>query len=352
MLKTKKFLVTKKGGKMVETKNKMERYSKHIILKEIGKNGQKKLLSSKIAIIGCGALGTHIANNMARAGVGRIIIVDRDFVEIDNLQRQILFDEEDAVKRIPKVMAAKKKLKKINSEIEIIPIIEDVNPSNIENIIKDVDLVIDATDNLETRFLINDACIKNDIPWIYGAVIGTEGMSMNILPGKTACLRCFLQMPTSFLPTCETEGVLNTAVAIIASIESTEAIKILLNKKIREEAIYIDIWNSIWLPIKVEKKKDCIACGKREFEFLNGKVTQVKTLCGNAVQINPTKEILLKDLYNRLKEIVDVIDFNEYFLRFKINDYEFTVFKNGRTIIKGCDDEKLAKSLFSKYIGS
>jgi len=199
----------------------LERYSRQILLSEIGREGQKKLLSSTVAIIGCGALGTVIANSLVRAGVGRVKIVDRDYIEPNNLQRQVLFDEEDIAKGLPKAIAAAEKLRKVNSQVELEPIVADVNPDNIERIIGDVDLVMDGTDNFETRFLINDACVKHDIPWVYGAVIATYGMTMTILPHRTPCFRCFLaEMPVpGSTPTCDMVGVLGPAVNVIASLE-------------------------------------------------------------------------------------------------------------------------------------
>ncbi len=333
----------------------MKRYEKHMLLKEIGKKGQKKLLSSSVMIVGCGALGNVVANSLTRAGVGKIKIVDRDYVEIDNLHRQILFDEKDAEERKPKAIASAEKLRNINSEIEIVPVIADVNSSNIEKILHDVDLVIDGTDNMETRFLINDACIKHGVPWIYGAVVATEGMTMNILPEKTACLRCLIQkMPApGVLPTCDTVGVLNTAVNIIASLQATEAIKILIGEKIRRDAIHVDVWNGTWFPIRIERDKECITCRKHVFEFLKKEQADVTILCGkNAVQINPQKttKISFKKLNKRLKNVGDV-SYNEYMLRFKIDEYEFIIFEDGRVIIKGVGSKELAKSLYAKYIG-
>jgi len=335
----------------------MARYEKHMLLSEIGREGQRKLLESSIAIIGCGALGSVMASSLARAGVGKIKIVDRDYVELDNLHRQVLFDEEDVKKRLPKAVAAAEKLKKIDSEIEVETVIADVNPSNIEEIIKDVDLVLDGVDNMETRFLINDACIKHNIPWVYGAVIATEGMTMNILPGKTACLRCLIQKipPPGALPTCDTAGVLNTAVNIIASLQATEAIKILAGREARKEAIHVDVWKATWTSIKVEKQADCTTCGKKIFEFLDAKKqANVTVLCGRkAVQINPSmkSKISFEDLHNKLKNVVDEITYNEYMLRFKVEEHEFIVFEDGRTIIKGVGDVSTAKSLYAKYIG-
>ena len=330
----------------------MERYAKQIILREIGREGQRKLLNSKVAIVGCGALGSMMANNLARAGIGKIKVIDRDYVELDNLQRQFLYDEEDAKQSLPKAIACYNKLRKINSEIEIEPVIADVNPSNIESLIKGYDLVLDATDNMETRFLINDACHKNRIPWIYSAVIATEGMTLNILPGK-ACLRCFIQSMPSSLPTCETEGILNTTVAIVASIATTEAMKILLGKDVREEALYVDAWRNEFLTIKVKKRKNCPTCNGN-YEFLNKKTgSQFIALCGrNAYQIMPMKKLSIEDVYEKVKKIAKILAYKDYMLRFSIENYEFIVFPDGRIIIKGVKDEKIAKSLYSRYIGN
>jgi len=247
-----------------------KRYEKHILLSEIGMDGQKKLFSSTVLIIGCGGLGNTIANNLTRAGIGRLILADSDYVEIDNLHRQILFDEQDAHKKMLKVLAAAEKLRRINSEVEIIPVNETISASNIERLTRDVDLVIDGTDNIESRFLINDACIKQGIPWIYGAVLATEGITMNILPEISACFRCLIKdVPSQgVLPVCQEEGVLNTAVNVIASLQSTEALKILLGKMARKGAVHVDVWYGTWTTLKIEKSSCCITCGKRIFEFL------------------------------------------------------------------------------------
>ena len=256
----------------------IKRYEKHILLKEIREKGQRKLFSSNVAIVGCGGLGNIIANNLIRAGIGKIILVDNDYVELTNIHRQILFDERDARKKNLKVVVAAKKLRVINSEVEIVPVVNNINASNIEELIKNVDLVMDGTDNLETRFLINDTCVKHGIPWIYGAVIATEGMTMNILPDETACFRCLIRNIPSrgTLPTCDTAGILNTAVNVIASLQSTEAIKLLIGEKVRKEALHIDIWYGTWTQLRVEKAPLCITCRKKVFEFLEGKQTKYK----------------------------------------------------------------------------
>jgi len=334
------------------------RYSRQILFSEIGEDGQEMIQKASVLIIGCGALGTMSANHMARAGIGRIKIADRDYVELDNLQRQIMFDEDDARDRLPKVFAAEKKLKKINSEIRIEPLFQDVNPSNIEPLVCTVDLVLDATDNIETRFLINDACIKNGVPWIYGGVIGSSGMTMNIIPGKSACFRCFNENPPppGIMPTCDTVGVLNGVPGIIASIQVTEALKILTGRqKASNVLLHIDLWESMFSQLKITQNPDCPTCGLGRFDFLSGDTySETFSLCGrNAVQITPAGDniIDLKTMKERLMPLGDVHD-NGFFLSFKIDRYELNIFPEGRTMIKRTTDESIARSLFAKYIGA
>jgi adenylyltransferase/sulfurtransferase len=330
------------------------RYSRQILLEKITEKGQQKLATSHVAVIGCGALGTVIANNLARSGIGHIKIVDRDLVELNNLQRQNLFEEEDVGH--PKASVAAKKLRRINSEIEIEPVVDDVNYENIENIITGMDVVLDGTDNMPTRFLINDACIKHGIPWIYGGAIETHGMTMNILPDKTACFRCIVQeLPQAgLLPTCDTVGVLNSIPAIIASIESTEAIKIILKRDINNTLLVYDVWQHDFNVIEIERRKNCECCVKHNFEFLEAKKKEmIMSLCGsNAVQITPIKQgkISFEELEQKLRKIGDV-NRDEIVLKFKIPNYEFNIFRNGRTIIHGTNDKTIAKSLYAKYIG-
>ena len=335
-----------------------DRYSRQMILPNIGEEGQKTLLKSKIAIIGCGALGTVVANNLVRAGVGRTLIVDRDFVEMNNLQRQILFDEDDI--GIPKAVAAAEKLKRVNSDVEIETMVKDLNHMNAEKIMSGVDLVLDGTDNMQTRFLINDVCVKGEIPWIYTAAVGTYGMMMTIVPGRTPCFRCFLpDVPEpGSLPTCDTAGILNTISAIIASIESTEAIKILLGKKITTNAesnlTFYDVWSNIFDKVTIIRDKKCRCCVEHKFDFLNAAKEEIITsLCGrNAIQITPAQpaDISFKSLAERLKRLGEV-RFNNFILVFKERDKEISLFKDGRVIIKGTDDEKVARSLYARFIG-
>ena len=335
-----------------------DRYLRQVILPNIGVEGQKTLLKSKIAIIGCGALGTVAANNLVRAGVGKISIIDRDFVELNNLQRQILFDEDDI--GIPKAVAAAEKLERVNSDVEIEAMVKDLNHMNAEKIMSGVDLVLDGTDNMQTRFLINDVCVKNKIPWIYTGAVGTYGMMMPIVPGRTPCFRCFLpDVPgPGSLPTCDTAGVLNTTPAIIASIESTEAIKILLKENMttntESNLIFYDVWSNTVEKIAVMRDKRCRCCIQHKFDFLNAAKKEIITsLCGrNAFQITPAKsaDISLKSLAERLKRSGEV-RFNHFMLVFKERDKEISLFKDGRAIIKGTDDEKVARSLYARFVG-
>jgi len=335
------------------------RYSRQVILENIGKEGQEKLLNSSVAIVGCGALGTVAANNLARAGVGKITIIDRDFVELNNLQRQMLFDENDV--GAPKAVAAAQKLSEINSEIEVIPVIKDLNYTNAEELIANVDIVIDGTDNILTRMLVNDICVKNGIPWIYTGAIGTSGMSMNILPGK-ACVRCLYPgVPKAgSLPTCDTMGVLNTATVIMGSIETTEVIKILLGYYDNEEStdsnlIVYDTWNHSFDSIKVRKNEKCECCGNSNYEYIDSDEQEIITsLCGrNAIQITPAdpKELSLKKIAENLKKLGEV-KCSDFIMIFTTEDIEISLFRDGRAIIKGTDDGKVARSVYARYIGT
>ena len=336
----------------------LERYIRQIIFPPLGEEGQRRLLDSSVVIIGCGGLGCNIASLLTRAGVGHIKVVDRDYVELDNLQRQTLFDEEDIERGLPKAIAAAEKLRKVNSQVEIEPLVADVHYRNVEEIIKDMDLVLDGTDNFETRYLINDACVKHDTPWIYGGAVGSYGMTMNIIPHQTPCLRClFVQIPPpGTTPTCETAGILGAVPAIIGSIEANEALKLLTGKgKPNEGLIHIDLWENTFEIFRVARQETCPACGQGKFEFLEAKeVAMVTSLCGrNAVQITPMTEVTisLPTLAKRLQAIGEVT-FNEFMLRFQVDDYLVTIFPDARAIIRGTSDETVARNLYAKYIGT
>jgi molybdopterin/thiamine biosynthesis adenylyltransferase len=336
-----------------------ERYSRQILFQPIGKEGQEKLLNSKVLLVGCGALGAAHAEMLARAGVGKLRIVDRDFVEYTNLQRQTLFSETDAKERLPKAIAAKNRVAEINSEIEIEPIVADVNYSNVESLIKDCDLVLDGTDNFQVRYLINDACVKTKKTWIYGAAVAGYGATMTIIPKKTPCLRCiFEEMPgAGNSPTCDTAGVIMPIIASVSAIQITEAFKILTGNlgELHKSLIQIDVWRNDWRKIKLNKPNpDCETCEKGNFEFLEAEAGEfTAVLCGrDAVQIAPSRasKIDLQNLAEKLKNLADV-EQNEYLLRLNIDDYELTVFRDGRAIIRGTEDATIARSIYAKFVG-
>ncbi len=342
------------------------RYIRQEIFPEIGRKGQQKLRKSTVAIIGLGALGSVSAGLLARAGIGKLILIDRDIVELTNLQRQSLFDEKDVGK--PKALAAKEHLNEINSDIKINFFIDDLNFDNIEKILNieknNLDLILDCTDNLETRFLINDFCVKNGIPFIYSSAVGSKGYVFNIIPNKSyACLRCFLKEAAQ-LDTCETAGVLNAITNLISSIQVNEAIKIILNNKnIEKRLLFFDVWKNELLKIKVKKNPSCICCIKNNFEYLTGKKSsKIIKLCGDNVYQIRLKSIdkkMFNNLKNKLKKIgkvgnerarsefSHVTDFG-----YCINlDNKMTIFNDGRALIKA-KDEKEAKSLYSRFVGN
>ena len=335
------------------------RYSRQILFNRIRKSGQEKLLNSRVLLVGCGALGASHAEILARAGIGFLRIVDRDFVEFSNLQRQTLFSENDAKERLPKAVAAKNRIKEINSEIEVEAIIADVNNSNVESFVKDVDLVLDGTDNFQIRYLVNDACVKLNKTWIYGAAVSSYGTTMTIIPNETPCLRCiFEEIPNAgSAPTCDMAGVIQPIITSISAIQTTEALKILTGKtdKLHRSLMQIDVWENVWRKIKLgEANADCVCCGQKKFEFLDAENADFFTaLCGrDAVQIQPQNSngIDLKQLAEKLKNSGE-IKLNEYLLRLTVEKYELTVFKDARAIIRGTDDISTARSVYARYIG-
>ena len=339
----------------------LDRYSRQTLFAPLGKAGQERLRSSSVTIIGCGALGTAFANNLCRAGIGRLVIADRDYIELNNLQRQILFDEDDVARHVPKAIAAIERLRHVNSDVRLEALVEDINADGIESLVRETDLILDATDNFETRYLLNDVCIKYRRPWIYSGVIASYGVTMNILPGDTPCLRCvFPEMPLpGTTPTCDTAGVLNGIVGAITGIAATEVLKILLNsEKISRDMVWMDVWENTSERIALPRQPDCPACGQHHYEFLDSLAgTSSTSLCGrNAVQVrgsvgNGANKMDYATLAERLQPIGKV-SYNEYLLRFSVDGYEFTVFPDARAIIKGTDDEQIARSLYARYIGA
>ncbi len=337
-----------------------ERYSRQVLFPEIGKTGQERLLNSRVLLVGCGALGASHAEMLARAGVGRLRIVDRDFVEFTNLQRQTLYKESDAADRLPKAIAAKSRIAEINSEVDVEAIIADVNHSNVESLIDGCELVLDGTDNFQIRYLLNDACVKLGRTWIYGAAVSSYGTTMTVIPGETPCLRCiFDEMPDAgSSPTCDTAGVIMPIIATVAATQVAEAIKILVGDtaSLHQSLMQFDIWANDRQRIKLGKPSaDCKCCGRHVYEFLDAEAPEFSAvLCGrDAVQIAPPRSVDLDliSLAEKLRGIADVKQ-NEYLVRFVSGANEVTVFRDGRAIVKGTDDVALARSLYAKYIGN
>lgn len=337
-----------------------ERYSRQVLFAPIGPDGQRALSDSRVLILGCGALGASHAEMLGRAGVGFLRLADRDFVELSNLQRQTLFSEDDARNRIPKAIAAKNRLSEINSETELEAVVADVNQSNAADLIADVDLIMDGTDNFQVRYLINDASVKLGKPWIYGAAVSSYGTTMTIIPGKTPCMRCIFEEmpPAGSSPTCDTAGVLQSVVVSVSSIQVTEAIKLLTGNagSLHGSLLQVDVWNNDWRKIETgDPNPECKACGLGQFEFLNADVSElVSTLCGrDAIQIMPPNAVRidLKSLSERLRPL-GMTKQNEYLLRLDVDGYELTVFRDSRAIIKGTDDPSVARNVYAKYVGS
>lgn len=337
----------------------LDRYSRQLLFAPIGEEGQRKLLGSRAVLIGCGALGTVLANSLVRAGLGSLVIVDRDFVEENNLQRQVLFDEEDVASRLPKAVAAADKLRRTNSKVTIESVVKDATHANIESLTRDADIILDGTDNFEARLLINDVAVKTSTPWIYAGVISAYGVTMNVIPGKTPCLRCVYSdgPPPGTAPTCDTAGVIGPIVNVIASIEAAEAIKILIGSpKVSTKMVTIDLWEGRFDAFEMTRRDgDCPTCGEGDFEFLAAKrATSTTTLCGReAVQVSAADgtRVSLPQLASRLESAGSVL-LNEFLLRFEADGVEFTVFGDGRAIIKGTTDESVARTLYARYVGA
>lgn len=336
-----------------------ERYSRQILFSGIGAEGQKRLAAGRVAIVGCGATGSAIASLLARAGVGTLRIIDRDYVEPSNLQRQSLFDESDAAEALPKAIAAARKISSFNSEIIAEARVEDATPQNINALLEDANVILDGTDNYESRYLVNDFAVKNSIPWVYSAAVGSYGVTMNVLPESTACLACiFPESPRGIVDTCESSGILNTAVNVVASIAASEAIKLLLGeaaaRNVRKTLWSFDVWTNEHAEIAAERPRaDCRACGERDFIHLAGEGRPHITLCGrNSVQIHErARPIDFAEMQRRL-ESLGMVRHNEFVLKFWREPYEMTLFADGRAIIKGTTDTGVARSLYARYVGS
>jgi adenylyltransferase/sulfurtransferase len=336
------------------------RYSRQILFNGIGEDGQRRLAHSRVLIIGCGALGSAQAESLARAGIGGLRIADRDFVEASNLQRQTLFTERDAEERMPKAVAAANHIAEINREILVEPEIVDVNHANIEQLIKDCDLVLDGTDNFATRYLINDACVKHDLNWIYGAAVGSYGVTMTIRPHQTPCLRCVFAEapPAATAPTCDTSGVIMPIISVVAAVQVAETLKLLTGRfeTLHGSLMQFDVWQNEWRRINPGlPSPECSTCGLANFATLEAAAGDfAAVLCGrDAVQISPAQSTRIDfgQLAERLRVSVDV-KFNDYLLRFKTGDFEVTVFQDARSIIRGTSEINTARSLYAKFIGN
>ena len=339
-----------------------EKYSRQILFGEIGEAGQERLLSSSAVIVGCGALGTVAANLLVRAGVGRVRIIDRDFVEASNLQRQTLFEEADARDAWPKAVAAERRLRAINSDVAVEGIVADLTPENALELLSGFSVILDGTDNFETRLLLNDAAISLRAPWIYAAAVGSYGVTMTVRPGDSACLACLLEDAENGArigaeDTCDTVGVLNAAVGVIASIEAAEAMKLLAGKPeaLSGKLISCDVWTGKFQSIHVRRNPACRACARRDFIYLEGTAQPEITMCGrDSVQIHErNRKLDLDALARRLSNSLSgPVRNNDFLLRFLVAPYEMTIFADGRAVIKGTKDPAVARSLYSRYVGS
>ncbi|HEX3353405.1 MAG TPA: ThiF family adenylyltransferase [Terriglobales bacterium] len=334
-----------------------ERYSRQTLFPGIGPEGQRQLAASHVTLVGCGATGSALASLLARAGVGSIRIVDRDYVEPSNLQRQSLFDESDAAQSLPKAIAAARKIAAFNSQIVIEPQVADLVPANIESLLHGAKLILDGTDNFETRYLLNDYAVHAVVPWVYTAAVGSYGVTLNVLPGETACLCClFPEPPSGAFETCETAGILNSAVNLAASVAATEAIKILVgaNSRLRRTLLSFDVWTNERAEVSAgNPRPGCRACGQRDFVHLAGQGRAHITLCGrNSVQIHERhRPIDFSEVSLRLKPH-GAVRHNDFVLKFWTDPYEMTLFPDGRAIIKGTTDTAVARSLYARYVGS
>jgi molybdopterin/thiamine biosynthesis adenylyltransferase len=338
-----------------------EKYSRQILFAGIGEAGQQRLLDSSAVLIGCGALGTVCAGLLVRAGIGRLRIIDRDFVELSNLQRQSLFEEADARDSLPKAIAAERRLRSINSDAKIEGLVSDLTPENAIELLSGFPLILDGTDNFESRLLINDAAISLNVPWIYAAAVGSYGLTLTIRPRETACLACLLESAegsrrSDFEETCDTAGILNSAASLIASIQAVEAVKLLSGNiaALNNRLVSCDVWKNHFQSIRVERNPSCRACAVCQFTYLEGRAQPHVTLCGrDSVQIHErSRRLDLAALSRRLERSFSGVRRNDFLLRFQVPPYEMTVFSDGRAVIKGTHDPAIARSLYARFIGA
>jgi molybdopterin/thiamine biosynthesis adenylyltransferase len=336
-----------------------DRYSRQILFKGIGATGQAKICDACVAVIGCGALGTCSSEMLVRAGVGTVVLVDRDFVELSNLHRQSLFTEEDVRQGLPKAVAAERALSAINREVTIRAFVNDVTSENIAQICTGCSLVVDGTDNFETRYLINDYSVRTGTPWVYGACVGSFGTACAFVPGETGCFRCLCEEPPAGagVETCDTAGVVTPIVHTVAAFQVTQSLKLVTGSPVAGmKLLQVDVWDDTWRTVSLEglKNPECDCCVKRNFAFLEGsQESRLTRLCGrNAVQISPGRPVQIDfpELSERLGRTAQV-EFNDYMMRVKVGEFEIALFPDGRSIIKGTDDPGLARAVYSRYIG-
>jgi molybdopterin-synthase adenylyltransferase len=336
-----------------------QKYSRQILFAGIGEAGQERLLGASAVVAGCGAIGAAAANLLVRAGVGRVRLIDRDFVEPSNLQRQTLFEEADARDALPKAVAAERRLVAVNSQVHVEGIVADINPKNAEELLGGFDVILDGTDNFETRFLVNDFAVKQRSPWIYAAAVGSYGLTMTVRPGVTACLACLLagdRDGAGMDETCDTVGVLGPIVNLVASMEVAEALKLLSGhmEALHGKLVSCDVWSGKFQSVRVARNMECPVCVRGEFSYLEGEVQPHITMCGrDSVQIHErSRAIDLEALKERLSPAVDEVRQNDFLLRFRVAPYEMTVFADGRAILKGTQDPAVARSIYSRFIGA
>lgn len=334
------------------------RYARQTILPEIGREGQERLAAATVFVAGCGALGSAAAALLARAGVGHLHLLDRDIVELHNLQRQTLYNEEDARAGVAKAAAATARLQAVNSEIEIVPHVADLNPTNAEALLAGSDVIVDAVDNFETRYLINDVAVKLGIPWVYGGVIGVGGVTMTILPGEGPCFRCLFpaEPRPGAVETCDTAGILGTIVQIIAALQVTEALKLAMGKvgEVRRELCEVDAWAGESSLLSVRRRTDCPVCAEGRYDYLDGRQGSATAhLCGrDAIQIRPktATSVDLADLARRL-QAAGTVTAHPVLVRLEVEGCQLSIFADGRAIIQGTADETIARGLYAKYVG-
>jgi adenylyltransferase/sulfurtransferase len=331
-----------------------ERYSRQILFPPIGEAGQQKIASARVAIVGCGALGSFQAESLARAGVGYLRLIDRDYVDISNLQRQWLYSEADAQAETPKAIAAVRRISELNSGVETVACVADLTPSNAEELLSDCDVILDGTDNFETRYILNDISVKFSIPWIYGAAIGSYGIVMPVVPTEGPCLACvYPEPPTGAQPTCDVNGVLNSVTASVAALQVAACIRLLTGDRLHPFVQTLDVWSAEMRRITPEKDPKCRVCGAHQYAWLEGKRRAPVSLCGrNAVQLHEnTRPLDLQSLADRLRPLGDV-RVNEFALRMILSEYQLTLFPDGRAIVKGTTDVGKARSLYSQLVGN